>query len=308
MYNQEIKMRYKAEKEAMTVLPYRVFELDFGKTEPFEEQLQKDVFDFTIYETLNMYKTWNIKSIDTLYVINSRLRQYTQWALEQNLVIDNQNHFAEINRDMLFGCINVVAKQNRIVSREQIIAWCSRLINANDKFILLGLYEGLEGKNYEDLWNTSMDDIDKVNKTIKTSRGVLPISQHLIEFAEECNETMTLYPTSGEEGRTIKLVENGKIIKNKINTTYDDAIHKGKSVYVTMKRICAFLGIDKWFNTRECNESGMINMIQRRMKETGMGFHDFVYSEYMAEVELQYNRKIVKSSFYKKYKDIMTDV
>ena len=305
MYNQEIKMRYKAEREASVVLPPKALELDFKKTNAFEEQLDKDVFNFTVYELLNMYKTWNIKSIDTLYVINNRLSQYAQWALEQNLVIDSQNHFLEINRDMLLGCINAIAQQKRLVTRERMIAWCSQLPNACDKFVFLGLYEGLEGKDFEDLWNSSMDDIDKESKTIQVSRGVLPISQDLIDFAEESNQTFELYPMSGDMARVTKLIENGKIIKLKQNTKYNDPIHNGRAIYTTIKRVCIFLDIDKWFNTKQCHKSGMINLIRNRMMELDMGFYDYLYSDHIKEVELQYDRKIIRSSFYTKYKNVL---
>lgn len=307
MYNEAIKTRYRQEREKTVVLPQHALRLDFEKTNSFEEQLNKDVYDFTVYEILNMYKTWNIKSIDTLYVINNRLSQYTQWALEQNLVADSQNHYLEINRDMLLSCINMVAQQNRIVSREQMIAWCSRLPNACDRFIFLGLYEGLNGKNYEDFWNTSINDINKEKKTIRVNRGELPISEKLIEFAEESNNTLELYPMSGDMARVTKLVENGKIIKLKINSMYDDPLHNGKNIYVSIVRVCKFLDIDRWYNTRQANESGIINFIKQGMKQYGIGFHDYLWSDHKQEVEFQYDRKIVRSSFYTKYKNIFEE-
>ena len=307
MYDEEIKARYKQEREKTVVVPQHALRLDFEKTNSFEEQLNKDAYDFTVYEILNMYKTWNIKSIDTLYVVNNRLSQYTQWALEQNLVADSQNHYLEINRDMLLGCINMVAQQNRIVSREQMIAWCSRLPNACDKFIFLGLYEGLNGKNYEDFWNTSINDINKEKKTIRVNRGELPISEELIEFAEESNNTLELYPMSGDMARVTKLVENGKIIKLKINSMYDDPLHNGKNVYVSIVRVCKFLDIDRWYNTRQANESGIVNFIRQGMEQYGLSFHDYLWSDHKKEVEYQYDRKIVRSSFYTKYKNIFEE-
>ena len=304
MYNEAIKLRYKQERETSVVVPQYALKLDFKKTNAFEEQLDKDAYDFTVYEILNMYKTWNIKSIDTLYVINNRLSQYTQWALEQNLVADSQNHYLEINRDMLTGCINMIAQQKRIVSREQMIAWCSRLPNACDKFIFLGLYEGLNGSNYEDFWNASIDDIDKENKTIRVKRGVIPISTDLIEYAEEANNTLELYPMSGDMARVTKLVENGKIIKLKINCKYDDPIHNGKNIYIAIVRVCKFLDIDRWYNTRQANESGIINFIKQGMERYDLSFHDYLWSEHLKEVEFQYDRRIVRSSFYTKYKNL----
>lgn len=304
MYNEAIKLRYKQERETSVVVPQYALKLDFKKTSAFEEQLDKDAYDFTVYEILNMYKTWNIKSIDTLYVINNRLSQYTQWALEQNLVADSQNHYLEINRDMLTGCINMIAQQKRIVSREQMIAWCSKLPNACDKFIFLGLYEGLNGSNYEDFWNASIDDINKENKTIHVKRGVIPISIDLIEYAEEANNTLELHPMTGDMGRVTKLVENGKIIKLKINCKYDDPIHNGKNIYIAIVRVCKFLDIDRWYNTRQANESGIINFIKQGMKQYDLSFHDYLWSEHLKEVEFQYDRRIVRSSFYTKYKNL----
>ena len=304
MYNEAIKKRYRQEREKTVVVPQYALNLDFKKTSSFEEQLDKDVYNFTVYEILNMYKTWNIKSLDTLYVMNNRLSQYTQWALEQNLVIDSQNHFLEINRDMLLGCINMIAQQNRIVSREQMIAWCSKLPNACDKFIFLGLYEGLNGKDYEDFWNASIDDIDKEKKTIRIKRGNLPISTELIEYAEESNNTLELYPMSGDMGRVTKLVENGKIIKLKTNSMYDDPFHNGKNIYIAIVRVCKFLDIDRWYNTRQVNESGIINFIRQALKQYELSFHDYLWSDHKKEVEFQYDRKIVRSSFYTKYKNL----
>lgn len=304
MYNEELKLRYKTEKEMTTVVPNNAIGLDFKKTGSFEEQLNKDAYDFTVYEILNMYKTWNSKSIDTLYVINNRLSQYTQWALEQNLVADSQNHYLEINRDMLMGCINVIAQQNRVISREQIIAWCSRLPNACDKFVFLGLYEGLNGDNYEDFWNTSLDDIDKVNKTIQTKRGLLSISDDLIEYAEESYNILELYPMSGDMQRVTKLIENGKIIKTKNNIKYDDPPHNKKNIYIAIVRVCMFLGIDRWYNTRQAIESGTVDYIKKGMNKYGLSFHDYLWSDHLREVEYQYNRKIIRSSFYTKYKKI----
>lgn len=302
MYNEEIKLRYKEERETIIVTPNNAIMLDFRKTASFEEQLDKDIYDFTVYEILNMYKTWNMKSIDTLYVINNRLSQYTQWALEQNLVADSQNHYLEINRDMLIGCINIIAQRNRIVPRGQIIEWCSRLPNACDKFIFLGLYEGLNGKYFEDIWNACIDDIDEKNKTIRVKRGILPISDALIEYAKEANETLDLYPMSGDMGRITKLIENGKIIKPKGNTKYDDPKHNGNNIYIAIVRVCKFLDIDKWYNTRQANESGLISFILHGMKQYDLSFHDYLWSGHLKEAEQQYDRKIVRSSFYTKYK------
>lgn len=65
-----------------------------------------------------------------------------------------------------------------------------------------------------------------------------------------------------------------------------------------------FLNIDQWYNTRQANESGIINFIKQGMKQYGLSFHDYLWSEHLKEVEFQYDRRIVRSSFYTKYKNL----
>ncbi len=171
----------------------------------------------------------------------------------------------------------------------------------------LGLYEGLNGKDYEDFWNTTIEDIDKQKRVIRVKRGELPISDTLIDYAEESNRTLELYPMTGDMTRVTKLVENGKIIKLKINSMYDDPFHNGKNIYVSIVRVCKFLDIDQWYNTRQANESGIINFIKHSMKQYGLNFHDYLWSDYLREAEFQYDRKIVRSSFYTKYKHLIEE-
>ena len=121
------------------------------------------------------------------------------------------------------------------------------------------------------------------------------------------NNTLELYPMSGDMARVTKLVENGKIIKLKINSLYDDPLHNGKNIYVSIVRVCKFLDIDRWYNTRQANESGIINFIKQGMEQYGIGFHDYLWSDHKQEVEFQYDRKIVRSSFYTKYKNIFEE-
>ena len=51
MYNEAIKTRYRQEREKTVVVPQHALRLDFEKTSSFEEQLNKDAYDFTVYES-----------------------------------------------------------------------------------------------------------------------------------------------------------------------------------------------------------------------------------------------------------------
>ena len=158
MYNQELKERYRKEKESYTTVSAYYFSSLFKRIEPFEEQLNKDASNFTAYEIINMYKTLAIMSLDTIVTMNSNLSMYTQWCIQQNLVNDYQNHYLEMTRDMLVSFVNKFAMDKKVVSRKQILEWCQQLPNPSDSFCLLGLFEGIRGGGYLELALAKIDD------------------------------------------------------------------------------------------------------------------------------------------------------
>ena len=60
MYNEEIKNRYIVEKENEVVLPNNYLVLQFNYIEEMEKELNKDVSNFTAYEIIEYYKTFEI--------------------------------------------------------------------------------------------------------------------------------------------------------------------------------------------------------------------------------------------------------
>lgn len=48
-----------------------------------------------------------------------------------------------------------------------------------------------------------------------------------------------------------------------------------------------------------------IDMIKNRSAELGISAKDYIYSDYIREVEEKYNCKIVKSVFWIKYEDYL---
>ena len=153
MYNENIKQRYIEYKTNLTIIPNGYLERLFDKTKQFEIELNKDVCNFTYYEIMNMYKTWNENSYETLQVTNSHLSLYTQWCIEQSLVADAQNHFLEFSKDIFMSCVNNIINDKKIVTREQVLSWFKDLNNVSDRFMFLALFEGIKGEQYKELTN-----------------------------------------------------------------------------------------------------------------------------------------------------------
>ena len=159
MYNSKIKNRYIEYKEATIVISDNHLSRLFAKTYPFELEKNKDVCNFSAKEIENMYKTWNVSSLESLFVYNSNLSLYTQWCQEEGLVEDGMNHYAEFDKMSIKNLINKSLFNMRIVTREDVLNWCKSLDNPVDAFVILGMFEGIYGAKYSDFYTLTLDDI-----------------------------------------------------------------------------------------------------------------------------------------------------
>lgn len=303
MYNKELKERYIREKNEAATLPNNYLICQFGKVAKFEEELGKDVHDFTVYEIVEYYKILNVSSLEILACLNSQFSQYTQWCLQESLVVDNQNHFIELSLEQMKGCLNKVLINKKIVDREQIINWCESLPNPRDQFIILGLFEGLKGRDFCDFVNLRPQDIRGNTFTLMDGREV-KVSGDLIKYAEESIAETTYYSSSGNQTKTMPLVDRGYVIKNYPNVQENtSAFAKGRIIYNSIARSLKYVGVLEFMSANSIYESGKIWMIKQRAKEIGVSTKDYVYSDRIKEVEYQFGCKIVRSVFWLKYED-----
>lgn len=301
MFNEEIKKRFIAERDKTVILPNNYLECQFNKVSYMEEELNKDVSNFTYYEIIEYYKLLNTSSADSLSVMNSQFSLYTQWCLQENLVKDNQNHFLEVTYENYKSCINKAIFDLSILKREVLDEWIEQLPNPKDKFVLLGLFEGLKGKDFCELAKLRLSDINGNRATLCTGRKV-ELSNKLISIIEECVEENTYYSISGKGVKTTTLIDNGYIIKDYPNVKSNVSDFQiGRKIYNSVTRILNYFGVLEYMSANSVYESGKIDMINRRSRELGITGNEYVYSDYIKEVEEKYNCNIVKNIYVLKY-------
>lgn len=304
IYNGDLKQRYINEKEETTVLPNGYLNRCFRKSAEFEFALNKDISNFTFYEILDMYKTWNLSSCESLQVVNSQLSLYTQWCLQQNLVKDAQNHFLEVKKEQFQECINIMLNKKKIVTRQQVISWANELRNPSDSFIFLAIFEGIGGKNYCELVNLKISDFHDGKVKLCTGREI-KVSDTLYNMALESNETTDYYGV--ENGRELKLNPEDLIIKNYPNVQESvDAAQVGVRITRRIKRNAKFLGVDNYLSGNSLKESGKISFIQQRSKDLEISCYDFI-SNHSDEIEEQFDCRLLpsKNLYYDKYKEYL---
>lgn len=307
MYNEEIKKRYIIEKESKTYTPKYYLKRLFDKTKEHEVRLNKDVSNFTAYEITDMYKTFNITSVESLTVMNSHLGLYTDWCLKQNMVTDCQNHFSEMNHDVFLKCINMMALKKSIITRETLYSWLEDIPNPSDAFIMIALFEGIRGKDFCEIVNLEMKDFSGNQVRLCTGRE-LTVSDKLIELARISDVTMEYYAVNKDKIRILPYLAESAIVKNFHNCkTEMDSYGQGRRIYRRLIRNFEYLGVDQWMSASSLEESGKIDFIKMRTKELGITPKEFIFSDYVDEIDYKYetNLRKVKVSYFKKFEEYL---
>ncbi len=309
MYNEELKQRYISEKENTTSTPEGYLLRQFNKTEEFEKRYGKDVCCFTTYEIMDMYKTLNIVSLDSLIVLNNHLSLYTQWSLYQNLVQDSQNHYAMISKEELTKCVNTTILQKTIVTRKTVEQWASQLVNPSDSFVLLALFEGIKGQEYCEIANLKITDFDGNMVKLCTGRQ-LNVSDKLVEYAIASSKAEFYYAMTGHANKRVPFMYDNLIIKKYPNCKSDTgSFFAGRRIYTKIYRCFDMLGVGKWMKPNSLIESGKIDAIKAKAKELGITSLELLNNnpELVKDIEYRYEYGIIrnKAKFIKKYQDFL---
>lgn len=306
IYNKELKLQYIKEKNQEAVLPSNYLENQFFKVSEMEREIDKDVSNFTVYEIIEYFKLLNLTSLESLKVMNSEFSMYTQWCLQKSLVVDNQNHFLEITNDILADCLNKAILNMKIISRDTILSWTDQLPNPKDQFVLLGLFEGLKGKDFCELAKLREQDIDDNIAHLCTNRDI-ELSDKLLNIIEECIKEDKYYSITGAGTKVTTLVDNGYIIKDYPNARDDVSDFQiGRKIYNGITRTLNYFDVLKFMSANSIAEAGKLYMIKERAKELGISNKDYIYS-HISEVEKRFNCRIVKSLFWVKYEGYLDE-
>ena len=305
LYNEDIKKRYLSEKEKSLTITSNYIDVQFRKVSETEYELNKDVSNWTTYEIIEYYKLLNLTSFESLLCLNSILSQYTQFCLENSLVRDNQNHYLECT-ELLTGCLNKAILDKKIVDRQTVLGWVDELPNPKDQFVLLSLFEYGKSKDFKDIVYASKTNVDKENNTLELEERNVHISDKLMEIIDDCVKEDTYYSISGKGVKVMPLTDYGYIVKSYPNQNMSlSEFQKGRNIYIACQRIFDYLGIGEWMNPNSISEAGKLYMIRERAKELNITPLQYIYSDYIQEVEKQFGCNIVRSVYIKKYNEYL---
>ena len=306
IYNYDIKTRFLQEID-VTKYPPRWWERLFEKSYKFERKNEKDLFEFTTTEIIEFYKYMNSKSFNSLMVININLTKYGEWALENNMIPDNQCHFYEIKNETLVSCLDKSFVDNCIISWDDLKTKSQELMNFVDVYVLYALFEGIKGKDFSEIWQLRMSDINQETRKVQLSSGrIIEVSPEFISVCENTDKEKFLVTTNGTkrnltssvEGYIYKQAANGKMVK------------PGQTVYRKIISSLQYLGLNKVITPNDIVKSGMIHYLNKKARELNITvaelFSDLKYVEERNKILYKYNFNVsTKTRFMLQYEDYL---
>lgn len=273
MYNEKRKTEYIQYAAKIDKMQERIMTLQFKRTCVNEKRLKKDVCDWNANEIIDYYQSLVLYSLESLLVLHSHFLRYAAWCLDHTLIKDSQNHFEEIDRHILNSkCVNTSYLKQGIVTRDQLLGILETggfVRNPYEKFIVLGMFEGVGGRGLLDFKDLSMDSIE--GNKIKLIGRELEISDELIRYAKIASSeykyqsygdiTKNAYGSFDEEDK--RIVKRKEGCKELGDTGFT---HR---MVVNLERIKANNNDLPCFSQSMLFQSGRLAMIRKFMREDG---------------------------------------
>lgn len=276
MYNPKRKQQYLDEKTQKAKISQNIYDA-FDTSEQYEEKLQRDISEWNTNEIIAFYKKLSTPYVQTLIVLHSALEQYAEWCLVNGLIRDNQNHFSEITTEIMCGCADVNALKDRIFTRKALLEEIKELPNDSDKFIILGIFEGIPVKGGV-MNRITMDDLSGNELVLKNDVGIriaTRIISHELRSIMEDADAETTY-TSMASRHTVKPYDLSETTVLKTILSKKNAMHVCEAQLATrMRKSFKWLGYEG-ITIKSLMESGRIQFIKEYCKKNKISWENAI--------------------------------
>lgn len=208
-YNSAVKERYlKNQSQAARISYGRVLK----RASSIEAKLGRDLYDFNLGEIKQVLLLLKSTKMTTITATGIIIQNYIRWAIEQDLRVDNINPLDAVSSDEFYRKF-LDTSEPILFSHDDIMDWVDECINHQDKLAILGIFEGIYGRQYSELLTLKMDRVREVSSDTlsyevelfnETSDGskesrVIPISNKLYNIMRIANNEEVNFKNNGLE-------------------------------------------------------------------------------------------------------------
>jgi len=253
----------------------------FDKSFPMEERLEKDLYNFTTQEVIQVLKGAAYSTKNSVELAYRVIDYYLDFATGKGKVNSQLKVTNNITNDMLDEFINTSTKT--LWSHKEVEEIVHDLVNAQDAAMVLGFYEGISGTDlgYSELLNLRKQDIDYENNELtlhneKTGEiRTLNVSDELIRLLRSAS-IETEYRGKNGTGKGVRaeseLIESDYVFRNVFAGSIGskNSTEPSKQALVTRRfaSIMSVFNLDN-FNAKNVRNSGMLKMAKDLYKRDG---------------------------------------
>ena len=251
----------------------------FKKTEDFEEKLNKDVSKFTRDEILDMLAKFKAKSINSLLNYTIVLKHYSRFVFGAV----GTNAYESIGKADVADMVDKNA--NILLTREELDDVEVQLLNWVDKAIIELLWNGVAGKNMEDIYSVSEDCVQ--GNILRVNEKEFPMTDRLRELLPKAFAETELM-SYGNTMRVIEVNGKGKIYKERPNARgIDTPDIRFRWVYRKIQIFRDYLDMPG-LTMKNIAASGLWHYLQLCMEKTKLDLRTFLRTKEGKELAMRY--------------------
>ncbi|MEK4705835.1 site-specific integrase [Bacillus sp. FSL H8-0512] len=224
----------------------------FNHSQKEEEIRDKDLFDFTTDEILNVLRAMYSTSLGSLETFLYTMVGYIDWSIANGVTKGANNLARLIKTNDLLTCIDSSLKL--YITKNELEKMCAELINPQDRALLRLLFEGILGFEASEMTSLKKSDIESALKNnnmltvrdTKFGERTVRVDTSTLKDCIEANAQMEYRPLNGKPGLRnpiVKLADNEYVIKTK----QTNAIRQGQAartvVSVTFRSLKEIFGL-----------------------------------------------------------------
>ena len=251
----------------------------FKKTEDFEERLNKDVSKFTRDEILDMLAKFKAKSINSLLNYTIVLKHYSRFVFGAV----GTNAYESIGKADVSDMVDKNA--NILLTREELDDVEVQLLNWVDKAIIELLWNGVAGKNMEDIYSVSEDCVQ--GNILRVNEKEFPMTDRLRELLPKAFAETELM-SYGNTMRVIEVNGKGKIYKERPNARgIDTPDIRFRWVYRKIQIFRDYLNMPG-LTMKNIAASGLWHYLQLCIEKTKLDLRTFLRTKEGKELAMRY--------------------
>ena len=251
----------------------------FKKTEDFEEKLNKDVSKFTRDEILDMLAKFKAKSINSLLNYTIVLKHYSRFVFGAV----GTNAYESIGKADVADMVDKNA--NILLTRGELDDVEVQLLNWVDKAIIELLWNGVAGKNMEDIYSVSEDCVQ--GNILRVNEKEFPMTDRLRELLPKAFAETELM-SYGNTMRVIEVNGKGKIYKERPNARgIDTPDIRFRWVYRKIQIFRDYLDMPG-LTMKNIAASGLWHYLQLCIEKTKLDLRTFLRTKEGKELAMRY--------------------